>query len=312
MSNKVKRRIIDEVLGSGSKHGTEHLYFCPSCNHHKKKLSVNFEKNVFKCWVCDYSGKSLRRIVKKHGKFYHIRDWSQISDDVERKDLDLDLFNEEQEVDEQRVKIPDEFKSLANKNKSIDSLPARGYLRDRGITKKDMVRWKIGYCADGPYSGRVVVPSFGMSGHCNYFVARSYDKNWRKYLNPNVGKDIIFNELYIDWDSDLVLVEGIFDAIVAGPNSVPILGSTLKEDSRLFRKIVEHDATVYLALDPDAEKKTNRICKKFLEYGIEVRKVPIAPYSDVGEMTKEEFSNRAKIAELMTQEDYLLKTVMSI
>ena len=131
-------------------------------------------------------------------------------------------------------------------------------------------------------------------------------------MNPKVKKDIIFNELYLDWDSDLIVVEGVFDAIVAGPNSVPILGSTLKESSRLFRKIVENDTSVYLALDPDAEKKTRTIVKKLLEYGIEVRKINIAPHNDVGEMTKQEFKNHFDDAELITEDNYLLKTIMSL
>tara|TARA_Y100001963_G_C6756898_1_gene437383 strand:- start:1285 stop:1857 length:573 start_codon:yes stop_codon:yes gene_type:complete len=189
---------------------------------------------------------------------------------------------------------------------------AKSYLRERNITKKDIIRWKIGYCSSGQYSDRVVIPSFGSSGHCNYFVARSYNGNWKKYMNPKVGKDVIFNELYLDWDSDLVVVEGVFDALVAGPNSVPILGSTLREESRLFRRIVENDTSVYLALDPDADKKTNAIAKKLLQYGIEVHKISIAPYSDVGEMSKDEFKKRFDNAELITEDNYLLKTIMSL
>ena len=49
-------------------------------------------------------------------------------------------------------------------------------------------------------------------------------------MNPPTAKSkIIFNELYIDWNEDLTLTEGVFDAIIAGQNSVPILGSSLKQ-----------------------------------------------------------------------------------
>ena len=58
-------------------------------------------------------------------------------------------------------------------------------------------------------------------------------------LDPD--KNIIFNELYVDWDSDLVITEGIFDAIKAGPNSIPLLGSTVRENSKLFQKIIKFD-----------------------------------------------------------------------
>mgnify|MGYP005631781647 CR=1 FL=1 len=44
--------------------------------------------------------------------------------------------------------------------------------------------------------------------HHHYFVARTYNGDAYKYKNPNASKDIIFNELFIDWNTDLVLVEG--------------------------------------------------------------------------------------------------------
>ena len=46
----------------------------------------------------------------------------------------------------------------------------------------------------------------------------------------------MFNEFYVDWD-EVVLVEGV-DAIIAGFNAILILGSTLRENSRLFQQIV--------------------------------------------------------------------------
>jgi len=133
-----------------------------------------------------------------------------------------------------------------------------------------------------------------------------------KYKNPPVSKDIIFNELYLEWDEELIIVEGAFDAIKAGKNSVPILGSTLRQESRLFTKIVENDTPVLVALDPDAEKKAMRLIKDLLEYGIEVRKLDVAPYNDIGEMPKEEFEKRKKNATFINSSNYLLRRIQSI
>ena len=105
------------------------------------------------------------------------------------------------------------------------------------------------------------MPSFDDEGDISYFVARSYNGDSYKYKNPRVSKNITFNELYVDWNSDLIIVEGIFDALVAG-NAVPILGSTLRADSKLIREIVRHDTPIYIALDPDARDKENKIIKK--------------------------------------------------
>ena len=103
----------------------------------------------------------------------------------------------------------------------------------------------------------------------------------------------------------------IFDAIVAG-NAVPILGSSLREDSRLIKNVVENDTPVYIALDPDAEKKALKLIKKLLTFDIELYKVNIAPYSDVGEMSKQEYQKRKAQATLMNQESFLVNAIASI
>ena len=72
----------------------------------------------------------------------------------------------------------------------------------------------------------IVIPSFDDDGDVNYFAARSYNGDSYKYKNPRASKNIVFNELFVNWNADLTIVEGAFDAIVAG-NAVPILGSTL-------------------------------------------------------------------------------------
>ena len=214
--------------------------------------------------------------------------------------------------EEQIVDLPKEFISLANKNLPATSLYPLNYLQSRGVDKNDILRWKLGYCSEGQYAGRVVIPSFGLSGHPNYFVARTYSRDWKKYCNPTASRDIIFNHLYLDFDEDMILVEGVFDAIVAGPNSVPLLGSTLREESALFQEIVKNDTPVYIALDPDAEKKAMQIIQKLLKYDIEIYKIEVGPYDDVGEMPKEEFARRKQSAAFINSSNYLLRKIQGI
>ena len=116
--------------------------------------------------------------------------------------------------------------------------------------------------------------------------------------------------MYVNWNEDLILVEGVFDAIVAG-NAVPILGSTLRTDSQLLRKIVENDTPVYIALDPDARNKENRIIKMLLEYDIELYKIDVSGFEDVGSMTKEDFQKRKQTAKMIDRESYLLLDLLS-
>ena len=307
MSERKKLRILNEVLGDCYLSNEEHLFHCPKCGHHKKKMSVNISKNVFKCWICDYSGRSLRRLIRRYGSFHNRQAWDEFEERVDISSFGSDLFEEEDiTASELTLSLPEEYISLANKNLPRTALSALRYLYDRGITKKDIVRWKIGYCSSGEFSGRVIIPSFSMSGRCNYFIARTYSDDWRKYKNPAASKDIIFNHLYLDFDEDMVIVEGVFDAIVSGPNSVPLMGSTLREESRLFQEIVKNDTAVYVALDSDATRKENRIIRLFLKYGIEVHKIDTSGYEDVGTMSKKVFAKRKNESSFVEDNFYLL------
>jgi len=301
-----KLQLLKSIFGKFHHSNDEHLFYCPKCKHHKRKFSINLEKDAFKCWICDYYGRSLRRLVRKYGDFRTLQQWDKLNgrEDVTKFD---DIFSEDDETEQiQRFDLPKEFISLANENLPLVTTPALNYLKNRGITKKEILRWKIGCCMNGKYNNRVIIPSFDEEGYVNYFVARAFNGAWKKYLNPPVSKDIIFNELYLDLDQDLVIVEGIFDAIIAGPNAVPILGSTLRENSKLFQMIVKNDTPIYIGLDVDAENKSKKITKDLLNYGIEVYKINTAGYDDIGSMTKDEFLKRKSEAVLCGSDDYLL------
>ena len=55
-----------------------------------------------------------------------------------------------------------------------------------------------------------------------------------------------------------------------------------------------------------------RLIKNLMSYGVEVRKVDITPYSDVGEMPREEFLDRKNNAEFMNHTDYLLRMISNV
>jgi DNA primase len=313
VSETEKLKIIEEIMGDHYRSGNEHLFFCPKCKHHKKKLSVNLSKDKFKCWVCDFAGPNSR-LVKRFGTYSQLKLWNELCGIIEIENFDL-IFNKKDEeiVIEQKVELPEHFVSLCNKDCGLDSLDARRYLNERGVSKKDILKWKIGYCSKGPYEKRIIVPSFDLKGKVSYFIARTYAKNKnKKYMNPSVSKDIVFNELYVDWSKDIVIVEGVFDAFKAD-NAIPLLGSTLREDSRLFQQIVKNDSAIYLALDPDAEKKAEKLINHLLSYNIEIYKIPIPTGIDVGDMTKEEFLEHKAMSKLIKgTDDVLLKKIMEL
>lgn len=309
-----KLSILTDILGEPSKIGSEYLYYCKKCNHHKKKLSINIDKNCFKCWVCDYSSPNLYRLIKRYGSYTQKQNWLALDGKVDlSSDNFEDLFNsDKQSEDDILLDLPAEFISLTAKNLPKSAERALKYLAERNIGREEILKWKIGYCSAGEYAGRIIIPSFNLQGKINYFIARSYTGDWIKYKNPPLQKNkIIFNELYVDWDSDLIITEGVFDAIIAG-NAIPILGSSLPEDSRLFQEIVKNDTPVYIALDPDAEKKAMYLIRDMLKYEIELYKIDVNGYQDVGSMTREEFLERKSVAKQINSINYLNYELMTI
>ncbi len=299
-----KIKILEGILGSYYKSGDEILFHCPSCNHHKRKLSVNINKNKFKCWVCDYRGTSITKIVKRFASAQHKKKWGELEFEIDLSLFDKLFVNKEERP--QPMELPKEFIPLCSDQKPKNSfLPIR-YLKSRGVTDSEIRLWKIGYCSSGEYSGRIIIPSFTEDGDLNYFIARSYKQHKQKHKNPKVEKSkIIFNELLIDWRQTIILTEGPFDAVRGGTNSIPLLGSSLREDSKLFNKIVSHDSTVCLALDPDAKQKEMKIAMNLAKYGIDVLKLEVFPYKDLAEMPREELLRRKSEAKHFSFYDWV-------
>tara|TARA_A100001515_G_scaffold22184_1_gene16848 strand:+ start:174 stop:1100 length:927 start_codon:yes stop_codon:yes gene_type:complete len=306
-----KVSILRRTLGDFRKSGGERLFHCPNCKHHKNKLSVNIDKDKFQCWHCNYSGKSVYRLIRRFGTFSDKQRWAELSPDFDVTNFD-DLFGDEAEEREQVIDLPNDYIFLGRSDLPMSSLPARHYLAKRGITMDEILFWKIGYCPWGEFKDRIIVPSFNKDGDPNFFIARTYKGSWAKYRNPDASKDIIFNELFLDFSQEIILVEGVFDAIIAGENAVPILGSTLREESKLFQSIVHNDTAVYFALDPDADSKAYKIMRKLLQYDVDVYKVDISGFDDVGEMTRGQFQERRQNATWVDPDNLLAMQVACI
>ncbi len=308
-----KLSILHNILGKSYKSNDEHLFACPYCGHYKNKFSVNVEKNVYKCWICDARGKNLFRVVRRFGSFSQQEKWKEITgfkQDLGEFDrlFEVEVVVEQQE---QTIQIPQGFQTLTKDSNSKSHQRAVKYLAERGIGNYDILRWKMGYTTEGQFKNRIIIPSFNLKGNLNYFIARTFSGDYRRYMNPPVSRNIVFNELYIDFDEEVTIVEGVFDAIKAN-NAVPILGSTIRETSKLFRKIVKHDTPVLLALDPDAQKKSEAIKNLFLKYGIEVREITYPDERDIGDMSREEVSVLSQNAHFVKSYDSLINAISAI
>jgi DNA primase len=122
-------------------------------------------------------------------------------------------------------------------------------------------KYNIGFCYQGPYENRIIIPSYDENQELNYFIARSYlTRTKMKYKNPEAQKEtIIFNEHLINWSQPIYIVEGAFDSIFI-PNAIPMLGKFMSDF--LFKKLYENAKKIIIVLDPDAWTDAEKIYHK--------------------------------------------------
>lgn len=289
MSNAALIYLIDSVLGSGKPTSKgNRAYHCPECKHHKLKLEVNLDESSshfqsYQCWVCSFKGKKLTTLFKKieadSDKVNELRFLIKSSPKDNRQETTL-----------KKVSLPTEFISLLNPPSNLTAKQAIHYLNKRGISKIDILKYNIGYCEFGVYSNMIILPSYDSNGNLNYFTSRSFNKNSKiKYKNPDVSRDIIGLELFINWNVPLVLCEGIFDAIAIKRNAIPLLGKNIQPE--LMKKIINSSVEkIYIALDKDAIKQALNFCETLMNEGKEVYLVDINE-KDPSDMGFEKFTN---------------------
>jgi len=302
VENLLLLNCLESVLGKGKKSSSgNYAFHCPFCNHHKPKLEVKIQTNTknenpYHCWVCNVKGLQLPSLFRKlqvpKEKTLELRSIIGVSpkEDIQKQNT--------------TVSLPLEFKHLIA-DTSLEARRAKAYLKKRGITDIEIIKYNIGHATSGRFTNHIIVPSF--DGHCNinYFIARSLDpKAFRKYDTPECNKnEIIGFEALINWEMPIILVEGAFDAMAVRRNSIPLFGKTIS--NALMKKLVESSVkTIYIALDRDAKKDALDHAQTLLNYGKEVYWVDMNS-KDPSEMGFEEFTKLLHDAQPLTFGDIM-------
>jgi DNA primase len=300
--------ILDTTLGVGSSlKGNEQQHHCPFCHHHKKKLQVNLDTQQWHCWVCNSKGRSISSLLRKLN--------------VDKRDLDRlhKIYGDEpaySPTEEYVIKLqlPKEFKQLHFKPSGLFNPiynKAVHYLTQRGITNSEIVKYNIGYCEEGLYGGRIIIPSYDESGELNYFIARSfYEDEKMKYKNPPVNRDVIVFENQINWNEPITLVEGAFDAFSVKRNVIPLLGKFLlsKLKNKIFEKGVKE---ITIMLDSDAIEDSTKHSDWFIKNGIKVKNI-IPTGKDAGELGYERVNQLIKTTTETGWDDLVLAKLNNV
>lgn len=264
MNRQQKQDALRRVLGDPLRvSGDEYGYSCPKrdCPYYGKdspKLVVNLATDLFRCWVCDFRGRDLSRILRLRKGNPDLQSY------LEGRTLYVGPIQKHTDV----PTLPPDFTPVV-----YGPREAKGYLTSRGVTEEQMVRYRLGTSGTS-YWGRVILPSFDREGTLNYITGRAISPtNRMRYWSPRISKDVVLYEDTVDWSRPVILVEGMFDAIATGEDAVPLGGKYL--GSRLLARLVEADGPVYVALDRDAMRDARNVVRTLLSYDLEVRLCPL-------------------------------------
>lgn len=262
--------ILEDILGDYKMHNDyrgQISFDCPVCSYDikgldhgdgKGNLEVNYKHNVYKCWVCAETHEthgSLYKLIKKYGNPKQLKKYNLLRPDD----------NDSPKKSYKQVRLPNEFIPFKSVSLGLKLTPqykqAFNYIKSRNITDEMIEKFNIGFCYQGPYENRIIIPSYDSNDKLNYFIARSYlSKTKMKYKNPEVDKEtLIWNEHLIKWDEPVYIVEGAFDSIFL-ENSIPMLGKFMTQN--LFDKLYSSAKKVIIVLDPDAWNDSEKLFHK--------------------------------------------------
>lgn len=260
--------LLQKVLGEGkivSK--DEAMFVCPFSHHRKPKLAVNLSTQRWQSWIdTNAKGRSIFALFKR------LQVPSNYFDELSRI-VKIPKSSQTQEIKEEYVSLPYEYKKLTETHTDFSYSKAMKYLKNRGIESYDIERYDIGYCDKGDYAGRIIVPSYDADNKLNYFLARDFTGNaYLKYKNPPVSKDVVVFENQIDFSEPLILCEGVFDAMAIRRNAIALLGKNIP--NKLKMRLIEHNVKeVSIVLDNDAFKNALNLSESLMNDNIKVRLV---------------------------------------
>jgi len=285
MKNIQLLQLLESILGKGkSTSGNNIAFFSPFVSHYKPKLEIDINttsngENPWHCWISDKKGRSISSLFKQlnlgKDKF------EQLNRIIESNKYRSPLSTETKSI---TLTLPEEYRPLWISKKTPDYRNAIHYLKNRGITIFDILKYRIGYAENGMYSGKIIIPSYDENGQLNYYVTRAFYKHdTQKHKNPNVSKDIIGFDMMINWSQPIILCEGAFDAIAVKRNAIPLFGKIIQP--ALQKKIIEKRVKdIYICLDADAIKKALDIAEKFMGEGLNVYFIELENEADASEL----------------------------
>lgn len=284
ISDWVENNIDSTIKYTGN--GKEIRVNCPVCGETRHRLFINVENGRVFCQNCQFGrNTSIVGLIQYVEGISYSRAFSVFKDvkgsmalpESLSKDTINNIFMGDlrQDLDKRAIPLPEEYVPLDPEHTNIVTKRAIKYLHSRKITDKQIVQHKMGFCMDGEYKHRVIIP-ITENGNLKFWVARAISSDvYMKEKSPsdndwNISKsEVIFN---IDKAAkkyhSAIISEGIFDALAWEDIGISLLGKSLYQEQLNilldYRELLTEG--IYIALDNDARKDATKMAEELSEY----------------------------------------------
>lgn len=239
--------------------GEELVYHCPFCpdlgkRNNDRKLYVNSKSGKFICFRCGTSGTVID---------------SKLSELlIDGNDLIEEMINFVGNKDTNIFTSDSVFFCIPDKH--LVDYPGTvpyNYMIRRGITPDMMELYSIRAFGDGKqFHNRVVIPNRIINKNwTDFYTSRAIlDGMLPRYYNSKFSNknNIVFNIDNIPFGSDIIVNEGCINSIIAGTNSVAILGK-YASISQINQIASKNPKVLYISLDYDARDIAIKLASSF-------------------------------------------------
>lgn len=224
---------------------------CPHCGK-DRKFGVNVSQDRTNCFSCGVHTKPLQLLIELEG----LETYNEAFKFLGSFESAAYLETPTEFLKEKIGNLPEGYR-LISLGESEMSKRARRYLEGRGFDTDDLMFKGVGYCMEGPYFGRIIIP-FYEAGKLIYFNARQFmNISDDKFKNPSmeefgIGKSLLmYNSDCLHLYRRVYLMESAMNCLTWGDDAFGI-GGKIASNYQKTKILSSRAKEVVIVLDSDA------------------------------------------------------------
>ena len=282
---------------------------CVFCGDYRKKMYINTQGKGI-CFICGtkfnsvssfliqyehISKKEAMERVKSLNDFASLESYNQ----AQTNGLFDSLLKISQGSKEQRPpKLPTNTKLLLNNFNNREAFPYFNYLKQRGLTLNDIKKYNIMYVNQGKYyysntelsiNNSIIFPTLNGDSKLVYWNTRALpNTSYIKSINaPSdngetyTKQSVVWNANHIKQDGNVVICEGVFNAIMADSDKYTGVATFGKQITDTQLQLIKgyKPLNYYIALDNDAYETALDLVQRLIKLGIDIHNIYFVTHS---------------------------------